>query len=643
MIISLIYILLSLLGLSFLIFIHELGHYWMARRVGMRVETFSIGFGRPIWSWEHDGVLWQVGWLLFGGYVKIAGTELDKDKDPYAVKDGFFGRPPLDRIKVALMGPVANLVFALFAFTLLWAIGGREKRFSDFTHKIGWVDPESELYADGVRPGDEITAYDNHAYQSAKDHLYLPMTEGSSIVVKGWKVDYDNGEKTPFDYKVTPYSHPATIDKDILTAGIIQPASYIIYGGEGSLPENSPLYDSGIEPGDRVMWVNGEQLFSIQQLHYLLSENRVLLTVERDSKVFLARAPRVSSQELRFDTAFRDELADWQFAEKLQSNKQQGLYVLPYHLTNQGVVGSPLKFLDKEKEEEAFPEHPYSSLDAPLQPGDKILAVYGIPVASAAELLRELQTYRTNIIVQRDSSIAASVPSNDADAIYDSDEHRADLNKIIKSLGTPSAISQAGDFYLLKPVVPKSRNDLAAASDKQATQKELSDQKKAVNAIADTKHRNRVMRQLEHQEKYLYLGLPAVQDRKVEYNPSPFALFGVVFQEIWWTLSSLVTGMLNPKWIVGPVGIIQIVHSTSMSSLKEAFYWLGAISLNLGILNLLPIPVLDGGSIAMSLVELITRRRLPPKTLEKLVLPFAILLIGFFLFLTYNDILRLFK
>lgn len=642
MIISLIYIVLSLLGLSFLIFIHELGHYWMARRVGMRVETFSIGFGRPIWSWEHDGVMWQVGWLLFGGYVKIAGTELDKDKDPYAVKDGFFGRPPLDRIKVALMGPVANLVFALLAFTLLWAVGGREKRFSDFTHKIGWVDPESELYANGVRPGDEITAYDDHAYQNAKDHIYLPMTEGTSITVKGLKVDYDHGNKIPFDYKVTPYPHPATLDKDILTAGIIQPASYIIYQ-DGSLAENSPLYDSGIEPGDRVMWVNGEQLFSIQQLHYLISENRVLLTIQRGSETLLARVPRVSSQELRFDPTFRDELTDWQFAEKLQGNKQQGLYVLPYRLTNQDVVGAPLKFIDKEKETEFFAEEPYSPLDAPLQTGDKILAIYGIPVKNAAELLRELQTYRVNIIAQRDPSLEKPIPSTGEDTIYDLEAHRADLNKIIQSLGTASPIVHAGDFYLLKPVAPKGRSDLAGVSDKQTAQKDLSDQKKAISAITDTQHRNRVMRQLEHQEKYLYLGLPSVQDRKVEYNPNPFALFGVVFQEIWWTLSSLVTGMLNPKWIVGPVGIIQIVHSTSMSSIKEAFYWLGAISLNLGILNLLPIPVLDGGSIVMSLVEMITRRRLPPKTLEKLILPFAILLIAFFLYLTYNDILRLFK
>src|ERR1700733_2510626 len=102
MAVNLIYIILAILTLSFLIFIHELGHYFMARRVGMRVETFAIGFGRPIYTWERNGVKWQIGWLLFGGYVKIAGMDTENEPDPYRVPDGFFGKRPIDRIKVAI-------------------------------------------------------------------------------------------------------------------------------------------------------------------------------------------------------------------------------------------------------------------------------------------------------------------------------------------------------------------------------------------------------------------------------------------------------------------------------------------------------------------------------------------------------------
>jgi regulator of sigma E protease len=93
----------------------------------------------------------------------------------------------------------------------------------------------------------------------------------------------------------------------------------------------------------------------------------------------------------------------------------------------------------------------------------------------------------------------------------------------------------------------------------------------------------------------------------------------------------------------GPIGIVQVVQENWMISIKEALFWLGAISLNLGMLNLLPIPVLDGGHICMSLYEMVTGKRIKAKTMEKLIIPFAVLLIGFFIFLTYNDILRIFN
>ena len=188
--ITFLYIMAAILALSFLIFIHELGHYMMAKRVGMKVETFSIGFGRPLISWMRDGVKWQIGWLPFGGFVRIAGTDLEKDADPYQVPDGFFGKSPWARIKVALMGPIANIVFALFAFAALWLLGGREKPFAEFTKKMGWIDPKSALYTYGVRPGDELWALNGQPYQGLQDLAFVSQTSRGPIDLKGAKVDY---------------------------------------------------------------------------------------------------------------------------------------------------------------------------------------------------------------------------------------------------------------------------------------------------------------------------------------------------------------------------------------------------------------------------------------------------------------------
>ena len=89
MIYSIIYVILAAFGLGFLIFIHELGHYFMARRVGMTVEAFAIGFGKPVLSWECNGVKWHICALPFGGYVRIAGMEKKGKLEPHQIPDGF--------------------------------------------------------------------------------------------------------------------------------------------------------------------------------------------------------------------------------------------------------------------------------------------------------------------------------------------------------------------------------------------------------------------------------------------------------------------------------------------------------------------------------------------------------------------------
>lgn len=655
MLLNLYYVLLAILGLSFLIFIHELGHYWMARRVGMRVDVFSIGFGKPLYSWVRDGVRWQIGWLLFGGYVKIAGQEASEGQDPSEVSDGFYAKSPLDRIKVAFMGPFVNLLFALLVFGGLWAFGGREKKFSEFTHKIGWLDPHSELYMQGVRPGDEIAAYDGRAFESGGDNLYAPMMGKDALQVQILKVDYATGSKTSVGLHAKVYPHPAALEKGVKTVGILSSANYIIYnkvaGKENPLPEGSPLQGSGIEYGDRIVWVDGLRVFSSTQLDHLLNDSRALLTIQRGKETLLTRVPRVPVEELKLTPEYREELTDWQFEANLKGTKLQKLVAIPYNLTHDAVVEEPFKFIDKDIESNIFPKVSYAPMEEPLQKGDKIIAIDGTPINRASDLFKELQTHHVLVVVERPEQgpenglgkVFGKVSWEEADADFDNEFSAQNLQKIEATIGKGAPIKGSGNLILLKPIVPKMRSQLHLSPEKQAWMAtEILERKKEIEAIEDPEKRAQAMNYLESREKQLLLGLPMVQDRKVTYNPGPLEMFDTVFKQIWRTLEALFTGSLNPKWISGPIGIVQIVHDNWMHGIREAIYWLGAISLNLGFLNLLPIPVLDGGSILISAVELITRRRFHPKTLEKIVIPFAVLLVGFFIFLTYHDLSRLF-
>ncbi len=647
MIVSLFYFLLAILGLGFLIFIHELGHYWMARRVGMRVESFGIGFGKPIFSFDHDGVKWNICWLPFGGYVKIAGMEKENGVEPEMIKDGFFGKSSWDRLKVAVMGPLANIVFAFVVFSLIWLTGGREKNFTNVTNRIGWVDPKSDLFNKGIRPGDIILSYNSEPVHGEKDHYQAAMTSSGLVHITGMRWDESKKTYVPFTCDVRPISSSKSPNPQILNTGVLYPASFLQYsklldGSQNPLPKGSPIADSGIQYGDRIIWADGERIFSSNQLSEVLNDGRVLVTIKRNNEILLRRVPRITLGELKLNGEQKEELADWQWEAKLKSTKFSSLYFMPYNLNQQGVVESKLSFIDQDRKRNSFHESEITQQEDSLKEHDQIIAVNGIAVENSPEILYQLQHRQVQLIVDRGAKEGGVLSLEEANKDFDSPLRGPDLLAIEKTIGTHTPIMEKGNLVVLHPVVPKTQAEIFQSKDQMlryAT--ELEEITKKIQSIDNPEVRALSLKQFEQSQKLLYLGLPLSPDVQVTYNPNPFVLFRQILDEVIDTLTALVRGTLSPKWISGPVGIVQVIHSQWQLGIKEALFWLGAISLNLGLLNLLPLPVLDGGYICLSIFEMITGKRLRSKTIEKIVIPFAILLIGFFIFLTYHDILRL--
>jgi len=637
---SLIYALLAILGLGFLVLIHELGHYWIARRQGMRVEAFAIGFGKPIYTWEWQGVKWHICCLPFGGYVRIAGMQKEGSREPYEIPDGFYGKRPWQRIQVALAGPLVNLVFAAVAFFVLWSFGGLNKQFSEYTHRIGWIDPKSTLYDNGVRPGDVIDAYDGRPFTGFKDLLIAGAMSNGKINIQGYKVDYLTKQHTPFNYSLPTYDDPQIREK-IGTIGVLSPARYMIYDGPNALPAGSPMIESGIQPKDRILWADGELVFSAPQLSALTNESTAFITVQRGDQVFQTKVPRVVLDDLKMTASEKGEFDDWQHEAELRG-RLQDLYFIPYNLSPTVDVESRLNFIEEEEGAKAFQQCSRCSYFHPLEEGDKILAVDGYTVQSSYELLKLLQTRRVLVIVDRNPASLNKVLWTQADDQFDQFSS-SDLQTIISSIGTSEMTNSAGTFHLLNPIVPKPLVDLALTTEQKAQlAQELAQSKKEIAAIQDPEKRYEELKKLEQTQHKAVLGVP-LKDREVFYNPSPQQQFLDVFKETWRTLYGLVSGYLNPKFVSGPVGIVQVVHHSWMLGPKEALYWMAVISLNLGLINLLPIPVLDGGHIMFSVIEMITKRPLRSKTMERLIIPFVGLLIALFIYITYQDIARLFS
>lgn len=643
---NLLYIILALFGIGFLVFIHELGHYFMARRVGITVEVFAIGFGKSIYEWTHKGVKWKIGWLPFGGYVKMAGTEKKGSLEPHQIPGGFFSKKPWDRIKVAAMGPLVNITFSFLAFSLLFALGGREKNFAEFSHFVGWVDPDSPLYTDAeVRPGDEILTLNGKKFKGLTDLLYAAVLEKENPQIRGMLIDYETGNKSSFDYTFPNDSQSKGMERAKNTLSHFGSASYLIYkrmpdGRANPLPEGSPMQSSGIEYKDRIVWMDGRLVFSKDQLIDLLNEPKTLLTIEREGKIFLTRIPRLKLSDIKFDRGQVDEINDWQYEAKIEK-KLGELYFIPYNLTTHGVVENPVSYIDeKSRVQEEFIAPPRSSAEIPLQAGDQILAVDGEPVQSAYQILTRLQERNVQIIVEKRGEIPLY-------SWKESDQHFAtsfalsDLSAITKTIGSDHLVRQAGKLSLLEPIQPVRMSEFPLSEKERAARvQQIEAQKKAIEQISNPKAKEAAQKDFELYQKRLMLGI-TLQDELVRYNPSPFALFGSVFQETYRTLLALVSGQLSPKMISGPVGIVQVIHYGWMVGVKEALYWLAVISLNLGILNLMPIPVLDGGYICFALVESVTKKPIKAKTMERLIIPFVVALILAFIYLTYNDVSRL--
>jgi len=145
-----------------LVFIHELGHYLVARWFGVGAETFSIGFGREITGWtDKRGTRWKVGWLPLGGYVRFVGDEhaasQPADPDSVAPEDrhrSFHLKPVWQRFLIVLAGPVANFLMATAVIAGFVAVYGTGSTPNVVVRAL----PGSAAEEAGLRPGDRITA-----------------------------------------------------------------------------------------------------------------------------------------------------------------------------------------------------------------------------------------------------------------------------------------------------------------------------------------------------------------------------------------------------------------------------------------------------------------------------------------------------
>jgi len=176
--------------ITLVVFVHELGHFLVARFFGVKVDVFSVGFGKEIFGWtDRRGTRWRVSWLPIGGYVKFAGDADAASRPDLAAaaamteeqrKGALLLKPLYQRAWVAAAGPLANFILAIVILTALYLQVGH----TTITPLVGAVTPGGPAAVAGLKSGDLITSIDGTAINDFQQlHETIPMSGGSTLAL----------------------------------------------------------------------------------------------------------------------------------------------------------------------------------------------------------------------------------------------------------------------------------------------------------------------------------------------------------------------------------------------------------------------------------------------------------------------------
>ncbi|MGP9492913.1 RIP metalloprotease RseP [Psychrobacter sp. AOP7-B1-24] len=269
-----------------LIALHEWGHYIVARLCGVKVLTYSIGFGPKLFGWtsKKSGIDYRISALPLGGYVKMLDEregEVAKDEQHLA----FNNQHPLKKIAIAAAGPIMNFVIAIALFWVLFMTPSEQ-----LATKIGQVLPDTPAAMAQLPVGDKIVAIDGHEVQTWEGINYrlagrMGETDDVSVTVQS-DVHTDNAIKT-YQAPVQQFMQGAAQGKDALTSFGMLPWQPDIAPIVGELSADGAASLQGMQVGDRITAINNTEIKDWISMTRIVRDNPETLldfTVLRDGK-----------------------------------------------------------------------------------------------------------------------------------------------------------------------------------------------------------------------------------------------------------------------------------------------------------------------------------------------------------------------
>jgi len=242
--------------LGVLIFVHELGHFMMARRIGVRVLTFSLGFGPKLVAFRRGDTEYCISAIPLGGYVKMAGESPDDART--GASDEFLSKSKWQRFQVLVMGPVMNLALAVIVMALVLLQGAPQPAYEDRPVIIGGFSENSAAAAAGLAIGDGIVRVDGKDVPTWK-LFYLAIATRANRPVR-LAVERDG---KLLERQVVPVALDSFDTGDIGVLPVMHPEITAVREGQ-------PAHEGGLRAGHVVLAAAGEQNLSRERLIELI-------------------------------------------------------------------------------------------------------------------------------------------------------------------------------------------------------------------------------------------------------------------------------------------------------------------------------------------------------------------------------------
>ncbi len=535
-----------------LVFIHEMGHFLMAKYFGVRVEVFSLGFGKTLYQFTKGDTTYKLCLIPLGGYVKMFGDDPTKEVSPEDQKVSFLHKSVWQRIAVVLAGPLMNFFIAIPIFALILVIGHKTS-----SSQLGDISSESFAYKSGLRSGDTITHINNQDVQSWEQlDKIISKNFNKTVLVAALSSE---GEQKQVSITI-PKVENDKLFKLSKYIGKIDGINNLSKSALIGVKIGSVAHQSGLRSMDQILTINDKPVSYWRNIEPMLIENQnkeMLLTVKQYS----------SNNDL-----------------PVRQIKLQSVYSINGGrlLDSLGIEETSTYVLTTGENSPAR--------QAGFKTGDKILAINGAPVNSWQDILTPIKSFK-----ESDKKIDFLVSNSDP----------------------ASGRTEAPVTLSVTPSLTQLMNH-KMQDEKRFTVGIYSDSTYEPNATTIIKTANPITA--------LKYGLSET------INWTKIISIGIY---------KMVTNQVSSRNITGIITIGKIAGDSYKMGFDFFLKIMGLISVNLFLLNLLPIPVLDGGHLVFYTIEAIKGSPLSVKKMQMAQQFGFLLLMSLMIFAFYNDIKNL--